>query len=191
MKSGTTINYNDSDHEVDTDEVAGAFGEMEINVNAIESQSEGIENIARSDTTEELARVDIEYLKTVVVNESSIEMIKDKLVSTAEYRSKMLDDKQTDLRIEFPYFFTHADLVINQACVYVCACACMCMCGLARLSVLGRARVCVCVLPTKFHIRTTPTCVGPYASVLDSYGLASYEKIFALELLLYIYIFQF
>lgn len=65
------------------------------------------------------ARDTIQSLKSFVVNEENMEFFKAKLFETAEYRFKMLQNKQIDLRVEFPYFFTCPELVIKKCFVYV------------------------------------------------------------------------
>lgn len=60
---------------------------------------------------EALLKKDIDYLKNTVVNSSNLNSIKEKLISTKDLRMKMLTNKELDLMITFPYFFTHSELV--------------------------------------------------------------------------------
>lgn len=53
----------------------------------------------------------VRALKSTVVNEQNIDLIKAKLRETMDYRCKMLKNEKLDYRIEFPYFFTNPDLV--------------------------------------------------------------------------------
>lgn len=57
------------------------------------------------------ARSEIQFLKSVVVNDQNLQVIKEKLFATAEFRKEMLRDEKTELRVEFPYFFTNPYLV--------------------------------------------------------------------------------
>lgn len=61
--------------------------------------------------TEIEAEIDFELLKATVVDDESIEFIKDKLILTQNYRTQILSDLKTDLRECFPYFFVRSDLV--------------------------------------------------------------------------------
>lgn len=104
------LSDNESDHELDDGEVAGALGVMAIDTSDGNANSQ--ENAtAYMNNSEESARNDVEFLKSVIVNDRNLESIKAKLISTSEYRSKMLEDKEIDLRIEFPYFFISPNLV--------------------------------------------------------------------------------
>lgn len=53
----------------------------------------------------------VNYLKKVVVNDENFPEIKKKLEETLDYRLKMLEAFEVDLRTEFPYLFTHSALV--------------------------------------------------------------------------------
>lgn len=57
------------------------------------------------------AQEDLRLLKGIVVNDQNMDEIKLKLAKTADYRAKILKIKEIDLRVEFPYFFTHPRLV--------------------------------------------------------------------------------
>lgn len=61
--------------------------------------------------SDEQAQEDLRFLKGAVVNDHNMNEITLKLVRTAEYRTKLLEKKEIDLRNEFPYFFTHPRLV--------------------------------------------------------------------------------
>lgn len=53
----------------------------------------------------------VEMLKSTVVNESNMDLIKSNLKLTSQYRLKMLHDKSIDLLESFPYFFVDPKLV--------------------------------------------------------------------------------
>lgn len=65
------------------------------------------------------ARQDMKLLISVVANKQNIDFIKQKLLSTLEYRSEMLRNNKTDLRVEFPYFFTYPELVCLTLKIFV------------------------------------------------------------------------
>lgn len=68
--------------------------------------SENLENYAIDFNQE------VTDLRSLVVNETNLNDFTEKLKITFDYRHKMLENKETDLLQEFPYFFTHAKLVI-------------------------------------------------------------------------------
>lgn len=71
-----------------------------------------------SEYTEEDARIDIEFLRMMVIDESNMEAIMQKLKDTIDYRKQICDDLNINLLERFPYFFTHSELVsIDRACV--------------------------------------------------------------------------
>lgn len=80
-------------------------------ISAIESefmnQSESHED---ADVVSERQRRDVEDLKSKYVA-SDICEIKEKLKSTLPFRSKILENKDLDLKEYFPYFFTNPELV--------------------------------------------------------------------------------
>lgn len=89
--------------EVDVNIVGAVDGLRTISLDGSRSES--------SDDSDTFARNIIQSLKSVVVNEQSIGFIKTKLAETTEYRLKMLQNKDVDLRVEFPYFYTNPELV--------------------------------------------------------------------------------
>lgn len=54
---------------------------------------------------------DINYLRSVVVNEENMGLIRQKLNSTRSERSELLKKPEVDLKEYFHYFFTHPELV--------------------------------------------------------------------------------
>lgn len=86
-------------HSIETDDIAEAVCDTIANLT--------LENAY----TEEQAVEDLRILKGTVVNAQNMNEIKLKLTKTTEYRKKMMTNKETDLRVEFPYFFTHPHLV--------------------------------------------------------------------------------
>lgn len=65
--------------------------------------SENNNNSLSTDATYEVE--DMEYLKHVVVDDLNFELIVEKLNSTRKFRQKMLQNKETDMRESFPFFF--------------------------------------------------------------------------------------
>lgn len=58
-----------------------------------------------------VAADDVMFLKSLIVSDENMEMFWKKLNSTRSYRQKMLLDKNIHLKEQFPYFFTHPDMV--------------------------------------------------------------------------------
>lgn len=54
---------------------------------------------------------DFDELKSLLVNTSNMEIMKAKLLSTMQYRAALLNNKEMDLKKEFPFFFVSAELV--------------------------------------------------------------------------------
>lgn len=57
---------------------------------------------------------DIETLKATIVNDSNLPEIQRKLKSSLSWRSKLLENRELDLKEYFPYFFTNPSLVRKQ-----------------------------------------------------------------------------
>lgn len=73
------------------------------------------ESIPKDDiiVSDEGAKADIELLKTILVNEVNMGLIKEKLIATKSYRLKMMEELDIDLLEMFPYFFTNPSLVMQ------------------------------------------------------------------------------
>lgn len=85
------------------------------NSHQIRNNSNENNNISQStDATHEVE--DMEYLKHVVVDDVSFELIVEKLNSTRKFRQQMLQNKETDMRENFPFFFSHPKLVRYYIC---------------------------------------------------------------------------
>lgn len=67
--------------------------------------------------TESRSEIDFEQevfiLKSTMVNDQNIPMIKEKLIATMAYRLDMLKAPEVDLLENFPYFFSNPELVSN------------------------------------------------------------------------------
>lgn len=61
--------------------------------------------------TDENAKDDCMFLRTVVVNSSNRAKIEEKLIATADYRKKIYMDSENSLLKHFPFFFTHSEWV--------------------------------------------------------------------------------
>lgn len=107
MKLGLQPNNSQLAHGA-IDATAIALDEMSIDENGARNVNSGLEN------REELVQNDIEFLKSITVNEGNMQIIKVKLSSSAEYRMQLLRDHHVELRVEFPYFFTDPDLVMKD-----------------------------------------------------------------------------
>lgn len=80
----------------------------------IEIEDENVNNISTADEyTEHEAKTDLEFLKSVVVNDNTLSIFKEKLTLTLSYRINLVKDNETDLLVNFPYFFTYPELVNN------------------------------------------------------------------------------
>lgn len=64
-----------------------------------------------SSSQEEQMKNDVAFLKNAIVNNEQIETIQQKIVSTLEYRIKMMDELKMDVLENFPYFFVYPWLV--------------------------------------------------------------------------------
>lgn len=62
---------------------------------------------------EEAANI-VEDLKMTLVSIENIDVIKESLLKTLQYRSKLLAKEELNLREYFPYFFTNPELVCNS-----------------------------------------------------------------------------
>lgn len=64
---------------------------------------------------EEDANADLTILKRTVINQATdMEMIKEKLNATRKYRLNLMENNETDIREQFPFFFSHPSLVITS-----------------------------------------------------------------------------
>lgn len=61
--------------------------------------------------SDDQAENDLLFLKSIVVNDRNMEEIKLKLTKTASYRKKLLNKNELNLRVNFPYFYMHPQLV--------------------------------------------------------------------------------
>lgn len=68
-------------------------------------------SVFESSATDESGKNDVDFLKTVLVNEANMHVIKSKLQSTLSIRFEMMKTAELDLKETFPYFFTHSQLV--------------------------------------------------------------------------------
>lgn len=83
-----------------------------VETSTFDSVCSAVENVnLDNEYNDEQAQEDLRFLKGVVVNDHNMNEITLKLAKTAEYRTKLLEKKEIDLRNEFPYFFTHPRLV--------------------------------------------------------------------------------
>lgn len=57
---------------------------------------------------------DVALLKHTLVNNDNMDLIKEKIGSTAKFRKNMLKDKNLDLLQNFPYLYTNPELVCFQ-----------------------------------------------------------------------------
>lgn len=84
------------------------INEVDPNSNATNLESA---TAALSINSDSIEQADIWFLKSAVCNEENLDLIKEKLLGTIQYRSKLLKEPTVDLLVEFPYFFKCPDLV--------------------------------------------------------------------------------
>lgn len=70
----------------------------------MEDDPESIQN-------EEDFQRDLLFLKTAVINRENLDSVKQKLKATLDHRLRMMDNKEMDLMENFPFFFSHPQLV--------------------------------------------------------------------------------
>lgn len=56
----------------------------------------------------------IEYLKSAIVNSDNLARIKEKMIETMTYRTKLMKDQKLDLKESFPFLFVSVELVGNK-----------------------------------------------------------------------------
>jgi argininosuccinate lyase len=69
------------------------------------------ESITEEIDDEEILKTENMMLKSMVVNNDNMKEIMTKIRRTAKFRANMLKNIEVDLRTEFPYFFSHGELV--------------------------------------------------------------------------------
>lgn len=88
-------------------------------IDVTESQKNSESEIADSehstiDSSDMVFKDLVESMKNMVVNNDTIDEIKEKLKTTREFRRKMLADKAIDLIENFQYFFVSLDLILFE-----------------------------------------------------------------------------
>lgn len=78
---------------------------MDINENLEEEQDLSNSIVMRN------GKEDLEFLKGSIIDRTDLDVLKQKLDSTRSFRVNMLQDKNIDLRENFPFFFSHPSLV--------------------------------------------------------------------------------
>lgn len=81
------------------------------NSEGTENDDENTEEDQMVTYTDENAKDDCLFLRTAVVNSSNRAKIEEKLIATADYRKKICMDPENSLLKQFPFFFTHSELV--------------------------------------------------------------------------------
>lgn len=78
---------------------------------AVDGSQEDDNTSVRNPYSDVEAAKDVDLLKSMKVDEKSMETIMEKIKLTTSYRKKMMKDLSIDLLETFPYFFTHPKLV--------------------------------------------------------------------------------
>lgn len=84
------------------------------NSNDTEKDDDNMLDDQMEKSTEDKAKDDCTFLRSAVVNSSNRAEIEQKLIATAEYRKKICMDPDNSLLKQFPFFFTHSDLVSHN-----------------------------------------------------------------------------
>lgn len=71
----------------------------------------GVNKAKENENVVKLIEEDLLFLKTSVVNEDTVDIIKLKLKETAKSRLHMMLSPKMDLIEHFPFFYTHPELV--------------------------------------------------------------------------------
>lgn len=77
------------------------------------------ENIAAGDINEDELKKELQFLKTMIVNDNNMTEIQRILIRTATLRSKMVEKKEVDFPTEFPFYFVCIDLVILKLILHL------------------------------------------------------------------------
>lgn len=75
------------------------------------TDANGNERLERVAVSDEIAADEVRFLKSLPVIEENMDIYIQKLNLTRNYRQKMLLDKEINLKEQFPYFFTHPQMV--------------------------------------------------------------------------------
>lgn len=78
---------------------------------------------ADQQTVDQRIAEDVIFLKSLVVSDENMKIFIEKLNSTRAHRMEMLLDKNIHLKEQFPYFFTHPELIILTLFIS-CSCSC-------------------------------------------------------------------
>lgn len=84
------------------------------NLPAVECDGENSDHEQAAAYTDENAKEDCMFLRTVVVNSSNRAEIEKKLIATSDYRKRLCMDPTNSLLKCFPFFFTHSELVSTK-----------------------------------------------------------------------------
>lgn len=84
------------------------------------NQNDASMEVAQTEDIEDAdADIEIDELKMMVVNDSTIEAIMTKLDLTRNYRQKMMKRGELNLEESFPFFFTHPKLVSRYFPIHI------------------------------------------------------------------------
>lgn len=95
--------------DINFDEISDAIDDIGLEQVSLPNKATALKDI------DSQAQEDCQILKGLVVNSQNLDEIKLKLTKTIQYRSRIVKDQNLDLRVEFPYFFTHPSLVSSIA----------------------------------------------------------------------------
>lgn len=103
-----------TDKQTKNSKATGKDGSEDENDDYEGNGAESGDGVQANTYTEENAKDDCEFLRSVVVNASNRAKIEEKLIATADYRKKICMDPNNSLLKQFPFFFTHSEWVSNS-----------------------------------------------------------------------------
>lgn len=84
---------------------------MKQNSKRNQTQENAQNDAVETELTDEAMKNELFMLKSMVINTHNLNEIERKIQITSKCRSQMLKDFHMDIRAEFPYFFSHGELV--------------------------------------------------------------------------------
>lgn len=79
------------------------------NTSLIRELDDSLEHLVNNSTPSE----ELVFLKEAIINDTDIELIKNKLNSTRTFRKEIMKDMKFDIRESLPFFLSHPILVMK------------------------------------------------------------------------------
>lgn len=96
---------------VRVDETTSAMDGISLENGSSENADETSAQASAGNEMNAILRNEIRLLRSLVVCEDTMHIIKQKLAETLDYRTTLMKDKEIDFRVEFPYLFSNPELV--------------------------------------------------------------------------------